>query len=174
MSEDADLPSYEAVCASVAHGGIDASELHGLICGYLAAGASLEGVHWPERLHVSIAPDHTLDQLCQASATGLSDLELGFQLLLPPDDVAVIERAQALFIWCRGFVAGFALTPATTALSEEAREAFEDLAEIAAFVPQDDEQDEQALLEVSEFARLAALLIHGDVLLASRRRDRLH
>jgi uncharacterized protein YgfB (UPF0149 family) len=174
VSEDAELPDYAAVCASVAHGGIDASDLHGLICGYLASGASLEGAHWPERLQLSIPTDAILNDLCQASAAGLSDLELGFQLLLPPDEVAVIERAQALFNWCRGFVAGFALSPTPAALSEEAREAFEDMAEIAAFVPQDDEQDEQALLEVSEFARLAALLIHGDVLLANRRRDRLH
>ncbi len=174
MSEHVDLPSHEAVSASVMHGGIDASELHGLVCGYLAAGASLEGPHWPERLQLSLPTDDTLNQLCQASAAGLNDLELGFDLLLPPDEFAVAERARALFAWCRGFLAGFALVPDRPVLSDEAQEAFEDMAEIAAFDPQDDEQDEQALTDVSEFARLAALLIHGDMLLARRRRDRLH
>ena len=37
-----------------------------------------------------------------------------------------------------------------------------------------DEEDEEALAEIGEFVRVAALLIHGDCVLGPRHRQQLH
>lgn len=181
MSRPAALPSYHQVQADLVRGGAgtDVAELHGLMIGYLSAGGSLSGPDWPERLHVNmdaavLAAGETLDQLRQASVTALADPDFGFVPLLPDEAAPVLERADALFSWCRGFLAGFALVPGRAALSDDALEAFQDLGEIAAFVTEDGEQDEQALTEVTEFVRIAALLIRGDVLASAGHARRLH
>ena len=64
----------------------------------------------------------------------------------------------------------------TPPLSEEAGEALTDLARLAAASPQDDgdEEDEQALVEIEEFVRVAALLLHGDCVLAARHRQQFN
>ncbi len=181
MNPEVGLPPYAEVGASLARvgAGIDAAELHGLVTGFLVAGADLGGKDWPQQLHVDIAPDaltrdDTLDRLPAASAAALADPDLSFAPLLPADDAPVAERADALFSWCRGFLAGFSLVPERVPLTEDAQEAFGDLAEIAAFVLQEEEQDESALVDVTEFTRLAVLLIHGDVLASSQRPGSLH
>lgn len=181
MSPDVGLPSHAEVVAGLARvgAGIDASELHGLVVGFLVAGAALAGNDWPQRLHVDIASDaltegEALARLPAASEVALADPELSFAPLLPADDVPVAARADALFSWCRGFLAGFSLVPERAPLTEDAQEAFSDLAEIAAFALQEEEQDEAALVEVTEFTRLAVLLIHGDVLVSNQRPGRLH
>lgn len=181
MKRPAELPSYHEVQTSLvrAGAGVDVAELHGLMTGFLAAGGSLAGTDWPERLHVNLGPDvlasgDTLDQLRLAAASALADPNFGFTPLLPDEDVPLAQRAAALFIWCHGFLAGFSLLPDRAPLSEEAQEAFDDLAEIAAFVAEEDEQDEQALTEVTEFVRVAVLLIRGDVLAEAGSPKQLH
>jgi hypothetical protein len=87
------------------------------------------------------------------------------------------ERSGALFDWCRGFLGGFGLAAGQAPpLSEEASEALADLAKLAAATPQDDgdEEDEQALAEIEEFVRVAALLLHGDCVLAPRHRQQFN
>ncbi|MCX7557123.1 UPF0149 family protein [Xanthomonadaceae bacterium JHOS43] len=181
MNPGIDLPPHDAVQAALVRCGvgIDAAELHGLVTGYIAAGASLDGDDWLARLHVDAdnvmaRADTTLDALRGSSATMLADQDMGFALLQPADDAPLGERIAALFAWCRGFLAGFSLAPNRPALSDDAQEAFADLANIAGFVVDDDDQDEQALMEIAEFARVAVLLIHGDALISRRDSGRLH
>lgn len=181
MNQNVDLPEHDEVEAALARCaiGIDAAELHGLATGFIAAGASLDGDGWLARLHVDadaamVRDDVVLNDLREASTVMLADPDLGFSLLLPDDDAPLPERVGALFAWCRGFLAGFSLAPNRPPLSEDAQEAFADLANIAGFVVDEDEQDEQALMEIAEFARVAALLIHGDGLIARRQSGRLH
>ncbi len=78
------------------------------------------------------------------------------------------ERAEALFDWCRGFLGGFGLAAgAAPPLSEESGEALQDLARLAKATAEssDDDEDEDALAELEEFVRVAALLLHGDCVL---------
>lgn len=181
MSQTPELPSWLDVQSSLTAGGvgIDAAELHGLMIGFLAAGGDLPNADWPAHLHVDIDPadladDDTLARLRSTSEQALCDPQLGFAPLLPGDETALVDRADALFSWCGGFLAGFALVPQRPGLTEDAQEAFDDLAQIAAFVRDDEEQDEQALEEIIEFTRVAVLLIHGDVLGSRQGTQRLH
>jgi len=158
-----------------------ASELHGALCGWLAGGGA-DVREWPAKVLADAstatpAADGALDRLRQASAAQMGDDEFGFELLLPGAEASLSERSGALFDWCRGFLGGFGLAAgAAPNLSEESREALGDLAKFAATAPQEegDEEDEEALTELEEFVRIAALGLHGDVVLAARRRQRLN
>jgi uncharacterized protein YgfB (UPF0149 family) len=177
------LPSLNDVQADVARTGmgVDAAELHGSVCGWLAGGARL-APDWPAQVMADpalppVSPGGVLDQLGQASASQFEDREFGFELLMPPTDASLVERSGALFSWCRGFLGGFGLSAGREPpLSEEGREALADLAKLAAAAPQDegDQEDEAALSEIEEFVRVAALLLHGDCVLGPRHRQQLH
>lgn len=181
MSES--LPALADVEAAVRQIGlaVDAPELHGALCGSLAGGGAL-APDWPAQVLVdaslpAVEPDGALDRLGRASAAQFEDRDFGFDLLLPKADASLVARSGALFGWCRGFLGGFGLAAGAAApLSDEGREALADLARLAAATPQDDgdDDDEQALAEIEEFVRVAALLIHGDCVLAPRHRQRLH
>ena len=150
-----------------------ASELHGSLCGFLAGGGHLDGASLLAALHLDgeettpSADDlSVLDRVAQQSAAELADPELGFEPLLPPDDRPLPERADALGDWCRGFLGGFGLAGAGThsKLSEEAQEILRDLGTLAgaAFDFGDEGEDEDALIELHEFVRMAAMLLHAE------------
>ena len=175
---------------------IDPSELHGLLCGYVAGGGHGDADDWLQRLALdaddaaSSGPDLTKSGLTKAGLSGgaLAQLrtatlaqfaahDFGFELLLPSDDAPLAERADALLAWCNGFLGGFGLAaPASDALSEEATEALQDIGRIAAsdLAYEDSEADEAALAEIVEFVRVAALLLHGDCVQGAQRKRQLH
>jgi len=167
--------------------GVDASELHGSLCGYLAGGAAAHGGNLLEVLQLEgteapvLAPadQAALDALLAQCRTALEDDELGFEALLPADDRPLAERAEAVGQWCRGFLGGFGLagTEAHAGLSDDAREVLRDFATIAgaSFDFGDAAEDEDALIELQEFLRVGALTLHAEA--AGRGRsgsDRLH
>lgn len=178
-----DLPDIADVAAASRQLGlaVEPSELHGALCGWLAGGGD-DAPAWPARVLAdeqlpAPAPDSALDLLRQATATQLEDRGFGFDLLLPASGRPLDERAEALFAWCRGFLGGFGLAAgAAPPLSEEGQEALQDLARLAKASAEssEDEEDEDALAELEEFVRVAALLLHGDCVMAPRHRRRLN
>jgi uncharacterized protein YgfB (UPF0149 family) len=153
--------------------GTVASELHGSLCGYLAGGGSLRGTSVLAALQLDgEATDPSeddqlqLDRLARQCETELADPELGFEPLLPADDRPLTERAEAMVEWCRGFLGGFGLagTQAHAHLSDEAQEILRDLGTVAAssFDFGNEDEDEDALIEVQEFVRVGALLLHTE------------
>lgn len=155
--------------------GTEASELHGSLCGYLAGGGSLRTVPVLAALQLDAEGETTvpssgdqalLDRLVRQCEADLADPDLGFEPSLPEDDRPLTERAEAMVDWCRGFLGGFGLAGATAhdQLSEEAREILRDLGMIAgsAFDFEDETEDEDALIEVQEFVRVGAMLLHTE------------
>lgn len=156
------------------------AELHGALCGWLAAGGE-DTVAWPARVMAddtlaTPAEGDVLDGLRATSVKQLGDTDFGFQLLLPDDDVQVAERAGAMFDWCRAFLGGFGLAVGDKKLSEEGEEALGDIANLAAARVDDvdPEGDEESLAEIEEYLRMAVLLLHADCTLGPRHRQRLH
>jgi uncharacterized protein len=153
--------------------GTEASELHGSLCGYLAGGGSLKHTSVLAALQLdgeATAPTSDdqalLDRLARQCESELADPELGFEPLLPEDDRPLTERAEAMVEWCRGFLGGFGLAGASAhaTLSDEAQEVLRDLGTIAAssFDFGNEDEDEDALIEVQEFVRIGALLLHTE------------
>jgi uncharacterized protein YgfB (UPF0149 family) len=184
MSEH-ELPPHAEVSAEL-HAlavGMDASELHGSLCGFLSGGGDAPTrTDWINRMladpePVDIAPGGALDRMYVATAALLEAPDFGFEMLLPPADEAVAERGEALLGWCRGFLGGFGMAAgAAPPLSEESRDALADLGRIAGseLSYEDPENDEEALEEVAEFVRVAALLLHSDCVLGPRHRRSLN
>lgn len=154
---------------------VSASELHGSVCGFLAGDGNATGGNLLEQLQlqadtaggtVDAAARAMLARVLRSCATALADPELGFEPLLPADDRPLAERAGATVEWCRGFLGGFGLTGAAShaKLSTEAREMLHDLGAIAgsSFNYGDAAEDEDALIEVHEFMRMGALLLHAE------------
>ena len=180
---DVELPSWNAVADAVTglELGMTPAELHGALTGWFAGG----GADSPDWLgHVMADPalpqvvqGSALDVLRSASQAQLTDRGFGFELLLPDGDTSLGERCGALFDWCRGFLGAFGLaTGAKPPLSEEGEEALNDLARLATATAQDegDEEDEDALAEIEEFVRVAALLLHGDCVLGLEHRKQFN
>jgi uncharacterized protein YgfB (UPF0149 family) len=172
---DADLQRLEL--------GVDAAELHGSLCGYLSGGGpDLSRSGWlgtmladPGTVRVDV--DSQIDRLFTVTTQQLESPDFGFDLLLPDGERPVSERGEALLSWCRGFLGGFGLSAgAEPPLSDESRDALNDMSRIAAsdLSYDDPESDEEALEEVSEFIRVAALLLHSDCVLAPRHRRSLN
>lgn len=180
MSET-ELPVWTEVAAAVDRLALASSpaELHGALCGWLAAGGA-DAAGWPALVMADPGlpapqPGDALDRLRGASAAQLGDPEFGFQLLLP-EGGKPIDRAGALFAWCRAFLGGFGLALDGKPMSEEGQEALRDLANLGAaqIDEADDGSDEEALAEIEEYLRMAVLLLHADCALGMQHRQRLH
>ncbi|MBP6596866.1 MAG: UPF0149 family protein [Arenimonas sp.] len=178
------LPTYAELAAELAalEAGIEPADLHGSLCGYLSGGGKHDRQGWLAQVMADplLSPadaDGPLDRLYQASTAQLESPDFEFEMLLPPDDLPVSERGDGLVAWCQGFLGGFGLAAgATPPLSEESEEALADIARIAAsdLSYDDPDADEDALEEVSEFIRVAVLLLHSDCVLGPRHRRKLN
>jgi uncharacterized protein YgfB (UPF0149 family) len=179
-----EMPEYAEVSAQIAQLrlGVDAAELHGSLCGFLSGGESPGRQQWLGKVMAEPDPgeilhDSALDRLFVATETLLESPDFGFELLLPDEESPVGERGDALLGWCRGFLGGFGLAAGERPpLSEDGADALRDLARMAAseLSYEDPEGDEESLAEVTEFVRVAALLLHGDCVLGPRHRKSLN
>lgn len=163
--------------------GVDASELHGLLTGYLCGGGHADGRHVLEALELESddgADDGPLAELLDAAAPWcrerLDGLHLGFEPLLPAEARPLAERADAMVEWTRGFLGGFGLADTdAAALSGDGREVLHDLGTIAASPLTLDassesavDDDESALMELVEFVRVGAMLLRTEVVSATQ------
>lgn len=178
------LPAHDELAAELQalEAGIDPADLHGSLCGYLSGGGKHDRQGWLAQVMADplLSPpdaDGPLDRLYVASTRQLDSPDFEFEMLLPPDDRPVDERGDGLVAWCRGFLGGFGLAAGNAPpLSEESEEALADIARIAAsdLSYEDPDADEDALEEVSEFIRVAVLLLHSDCVLGPRHRRKLN
>lgn len=171
------LPACEDFEDSIAvfHLPISVSELHGVMCGYLCAGALHEGEMYLRALMVrqeknSITREaaRALFDVYEISRQQIVNLDFEFQLLLPNDDMMLCLRAQAFSEWCEGFTQGMTLAGIDYNQFEDddSQEALQHLYEFADLDYQEldvTEDDEKALMEVSEYARMAVLRLSGDI-----------
>ncbi len=172
------LPDFEHTIqlgqANLDAGGL--AECHGVLCGLVCRkpGGSASGfLHHLEQLKLLVNPDAALavalTEAFESTVRQLADEDMGFELWLPDDDDLLEDRTIALARWCSGFLAGLASGGPFDMLSEEAREAIDDLQQIARAeltVPEDlgqeCEEDEVAFTEIVEYVRIVTLMMCED------------
>ena len=98
----------------------------------------------------------------------LSNFDFEFQLLLPDEHEPLINRAQAFSEWCEGFTQGITIGGVSyeQLQEEESQEALQHLLEFAQLEYESlevSEEDEKALMEVSEYTRMAVIRLYGDL-----------
>lgn len=150
------------------------SELHGVLCGRLAAGARINEPEWLTMVceHMGLpesAADDSEDlapfmnRAYEQTLEFLKSADMSFHPLLPDDDYAIEQRLEALVSWVRGFLEGMALAAGESLgqAPDEIRELIEDLVAISQLSDDEDADDEseQQLLEITEYVRLGALAV---------------
>ncbi|MEA3639650.1 MAG: UPF0149 family protein [Lamprobacter sp.] len=147
------------------------AEAQGMLCGLLALHLPDPIERWQAQL--SVEPDADLDALDQLAAWTQASIEppsVSFDVFLPSEDRPLVERATAALDWVRGLLFGLVLGGlGRDQLFGQAGEAFDDLVELTrmdldavAEGHADEEADEEALTEIVEFLRVAAMLIRED------------
>ena len=170
---------HEALQQRLASGNIEAdgSELHGILCGLVCSGEpDAEPIWLGEIFSEATDQQDLLIQECRDALRGLfretHALLTGsapeFDLLLPGDEHPLSEVAASVSNWCQGFLYGIGLSglSAEQQLSEEIREALNDISEIAKMDLKgigNDETEEAALTEIVEFLRVAAMLLREEL-----------
>lgn len=153
-----------------------AAEIHGVACGGLAAGVNWDAAAWvsnslsymdaSEKEPSSVARAELVAVKEQAHAA-LQDAELGFNMLLPAEETALPQRAEALGQWCMGFLSGFALAGKDVEDdvpgANEVAEIFRDFAAIANVALDEESIDMEAsehdFMQLIEYVRVAALTV---------------
>ncbi|GAA0789935.1 UPF0149 family protein [Marinobacterium sediminicola] len=173
-----ELPDFDTLADWLVEEGaltVSPSELHGLLAGQVAAGARFDPVTLLQRIQelFDIEPlqgegvRKSIMQLYLATLQQFEAPDFSFELLLPEDDQPLAVRAEALGIWCSGFLSGFGLQErkGPQGLSVEGQETLRDLAQIVQISTEadaDTEEDEGDLMEVQEYVRMAALLVFSE------------
>lgn len=180
MSEEyLHLPDYEAFSEHInaLELYISASLLHGAMCGYLCAGADTQGEAYLRALlnnkkdELSRNAVLAMFAVFSISQQQISQLDFGFEMLLPEEHEDLLVRARAFSEWCQGFIESLNLAGIGMEqfYEEEAQAAFQHLIEFAELDCETldvGEDDERALMEVNEYARMAVLRLHHDLVMS--------
>lgn len=174
------LPNYEQINNALLESRIflEAAEAHGLLVGLLICNPQTSADTWVTIVaedadiwkNLSIEIQTEFEQLREITSVQLNDPDFNFELLLPNDEELLAERAHAIGLWCKGFVAGVEyhgnyLGELMDKAQEDVEEALGDLQSIAeidynikAF-----EEHEKSLTSVIEYVRVAVLLMQREL-----------
>lgn len=171
----ASLPDFDDFASFLISEGVltvSPAELHGLLAGQLAAGARLDTAALADSVSrltdtqaLSQVAIEALERLYQVTAAQLDAEDFSVRMLLPDDEVEMRLRVDALGGWCDGFLTGFGAAVSQRELSAQIQEVLRDIAEIAQISADEldsSEEEEGHLAEVSEYVRMAWLLIHSE------------
>lgn len=153
---------------------VDGAEIHGMMCGMLCGGMALSEQQWMVVLQDTMNQGQPLatpvvdmlKELFNETCQQLVDGQFGLRLMLPDDGQPINDRGLALINWVQGFMAGFGLYQQKLSnCSDDVREALQDFSDIARMEEpmNDDDESEQALLEVIEYVRISALLCFNEL-----------
>ncbi len=157
------------------HADMDSAESHGVLCGLLAVQDENAQSHWlahcaPGVESGDLLAQEAVDVLQSVYSRVLEQIkspDFGFQLLLPDDDSALVERIDAFAHWCQGFLMGISLGGIvdTAKLPGELPDFVQDLLEFthAGDFETDDIEDEQSWSDLNEYVRMGVLLFHEEI-----------
>ncbi|HEX7027959.1 MAG TPA: UPF0149 family protein [Gammaproteobacteria bacterium] len=164
-----------------------ASEWHGVLCGLLCAGHQGPAGQWYEIVaeinSEAVTADErvrsALDKIYKQTRMQLNDVDLGFQLLLPGDNVPLADRTAALSRWCESFLYGLSYggVDRQAKLPGDASETLADLVEISRFefdANSIDPDDEYHYAELVEYVRVAIMLLNEELNPVVPARQKLH
>ena len=166
----------------------DAAEAHGSLCGALCSVSPYRMQDWvneilPDGTALSDESAAMLERVFTATANSFGEQGMEFEPLLPDDEQPLNGRANALALWCSGFLYGLGTGHISDleALNGDVGEIVRDFTEISRATGDDadaDESNEQAYAELVEFIRVAAQVVFEELLPLRRQvypaQQRLH
>ena len=187
MISDIRFKDFEDVLAT-AGSLADAAETHGSLCGALCPMSPYKMQDWvneilPDGAALSDESSAMIEKVFTATATSFGEQGMEFEPLLPDDESPLNGRANALALWCTGFLYGLGTGHISDleALNGDVGEIVRDFTEISRASGDDadaDESNEQAYAELVEFIRVAAQVVFEELLPLRRQvyppQQRLH
>jgi uncharacterized protein YgfB (UPF0149 family) len=166
----------------------DAAEAHGSLCGALCSMSPYKMQDWineilPDGTALSDESAAMIERVFTATASSFGEQGMEFEPLLPDDEQPLNGRANALALWCTGFLYGLGTGHISDleALGGDVGEIVRDFTEISRASGDDadsDESNEQAYTELVEFIRVAAQVVFEELLPLRRQvypaQQRLH
>ncbi|OGT30643.1 MAG: hypothetical protein A3E87_06690 [Gammaproteobacteria bacterium RIFCSPHIGHO2_12_FULL_35_23] len=147
---------------------LSVEEMHGLLVGWLCVNG-IDEKGWQSMLFPEVETEEELYPIFLQIAKELADPDFGFDLLLPDDEESLVIRGEALALWCQGFLAGIGLTGLDVKKITEIMEPTQDISEISQLdfmvLSDDSKEDEEAFVDISEYVRMAVLLIYAEILI---------
>lgn len=166
------LPNYNELSRALSNTTLKLhpSQVHGLICGILC-GQPISSSAWEQLVtgdEETPKMHELLQNLYEQSAKQLNEFLFELQLVLPEEDNELPARAEALTLWCQGFLTGLKIAqiPIVDREPSEMTEAINDIIEIAKMNYEDvvaSEEDETAYVELVEYVRMAVILVYQDL-----------
>ena len=159
--------------------GMSLPETHGGICSQIC----FQSDHFEEFVPLDNSDDDAtvsvqiatyrkaLKKIIERDLNKLKDGDLSFELIIPDESNSIQERAEALSIWCQGFIDGFSFLftehdfKIDQAEKKESFEIIEDFTQISTLDSHSisEEVDEElALIELIEFVRLSVQMIYDE------------
>jgi uncharacterized protein YgfB (UPF0149 family) len=166
------MPEYMTVTSALrrVNSQLSAAECHGLIAGALntqdTSSISRFFSDDVETLQNDRAFADLISQLVQVSSEGYRDADFNFQLLLPNDDIPLLERSRALAEWCGGYVMGLLESGLQDfdKLPQDAAEVAKDLVEISQLNASiDDSGSDSDLMQLEEYVRVGVQIIYAEL-----------
>jgi uncharacterized protein YgfB (UPF0149 family) len=153
-----------------AHALPEPAEAHGTLAGALCSSRDYGLIEWLREILPDESADETalqssvLQNVYDSMVRTLVGNDADFAPLLPDDEASLSERADALSLWCQGFLYGLGsgTTPDPGKVSAEAGEIIRDLTEITHVgveAGEENEENEAAFAEVVEFVRVGVQLL---------------
>lgn len=164
------LPQYEALTTALRriNSQLSAAECHGLIAGALntqnTAMISRFFTEEDELVKEDAEFAVLISQLVHLTAEGYRDEDFNFQLLLPDDDVPLMERSRALAEWCGGYVMGLLESGIKEfdKLPVDAAEVAKDLVEISQLdTLEDNSGSDSDLMHLEEYVRVGVQILYA-------------
>ncbi|MDD1607022.1 MAG: UPF0149 family protein [Methylococcaceae bacterium] len=148
-----------------------AAEAHGIATGMLCANEKTDSDYWlSELLHNAPAivdeQRQLLIKLFEETRRLLMGDQFEFDLFLPDDNAPLIEKINALKSWCQGFLFGVGSAVAQLNCSRDAHDILKDITEFTKLDTENEdenEEDEIALMELTEYLRTAVLLLRDEL-----------
>lgn len=173
MNTTPSLPTYIEVANALKKTQVkhNAAQAHGLMCGLICATTGKQDTRW-QPLLLGNKPNEMakeiLERLYEDSYHQMSEFSFEFTLLLPNDKTDLNTRAEALGLWCQGFITGLEQgeVQIKNRTPGEVTEAINDIIEISQVNYSDiaeNDEDETAYFELVEYVRLATLMIFHDL-----------
>lgn len=172
------LPTFEQTDDALRRANVlvDASECHGTLCALICAGKAGLKQRWLEQTlegtDAASAPviecRRLLDSLWNETHEALAGQQFEFEPLLPESNSEIGDRVEALTEWCDGFMYGLGLAEIESfdKLPPDVAEVLRDFADIGRgnlALSENREEDEQAFMELSEYLRVGAQLVHDEL-----------
>ena len=166
--------SYDTLSAEMSRLGLplDGSMLQGYVTGHLTSTA--QPPHpWSLAAFLGL-PEGTqpqtpnLNEVLTRMGSDIDDqltgIAMGYELLLPGDDIALSERLDALAGWCRGFLGGLAEAQGfdSVSIDEELQHALRDVVAISQIDTETEETEaaEADFTELVEYLRVIACSLY--------------